>query len=140
MKEQLLFKSTPLEKFDLLTKDEVVELARGYEDLLDQMQNKYKKLEEKLLAGEQTSFLLGEQLLNIKSKLFGKSSEKSPQKSHEKEKKRSSKKRVRLPSERYPNLDIIEKEVTLDQMPVCPCCSAEMSDSGMTEDSDLPLV
>ena len=140
MKEQLLFKSTPLEKFDLLTKDEVVELARGYEDLLDQMQNKYKKLEEKLLAGEQTSFLLGEQLLNIKSKLFGKSSEKSPQKSHEKEKKRSSKKRVRLPSERYPNLDIIEKEVTLDQMPVCPCCSAEMSDSGMTEDSEYLTV
>ena len=44
------------------------------------------------------------------------------------------------PSERYPNVDIIEKRVELDKLPTCPCCSKEMKDSGLTEDSEYLTV
>ena len=140
MNQQYLFDSIPCDKYDLLTKDEVIDLAKGYEDLLRQMQTKFAKLEAKVLAGEQLSFRLGEQLINIKNKLFGKSSERSAKKSGEKKKKKDPKKRVRLPSIRYPNLDIIEKDVTFDELPSCPCCRSQMSDSGMTEDSEYLTV
>jgi transposase len=140
MEQQYLFEPIPCDKYDLLTKEEVIELHKGEQDLRRQMQNKFAELEEKLLAREQISFALGEQLINIKNKLFGKSSEKSGKERTEKKKKKDPRKRVRLPSERYPNLDIIEKEVTLDELPVCPCCDSQMSDSGMTEDSEYLTV
>lgn len=104
------------------------------------MQKYLEELHAKLLAGEQKSFHLGEQLVNIKNKLFGRSSEKSEKKPRESKKKREAKKRVRLPSDRYPNIDIIEKDVELDELPSCPCCRSQMSDSGMTEDSEYLTV
>lgn len=140
MDQQHLFEPIPCDKFDLLSKNEIIELCKGYQDFNLQLINQNKKLVNKLLAGEQKSFSLGEQLINIKNKLFGKSSEKSQKKKKSTPSKSPAKKRVRLPSERYPNLDIIEKEVTLDQLPVCPCCEAQMSDSGMTEDSEYLTV
>lgn len=104
------------------------------------MQSYQNELLDELLKSEQKSFLLGEQTLNIKSKLFGRSSEKSKKKEKDKKERKSSRKRVLLPSERYPNIDVIEKEVTLDQLPSCPCCNNEMSDSGLTEDSEYLTV
>jgi transposase len=140
MNQQYLFEPIPCDKYDLLTRDEVVDLAKGYEDLLGQLQKALDEANSMALSGEQESFLLNEQLINIKNKLFGKSSEKSDKKSIDNKKKKEPRKRVRLPSERYPNLDIIEKEVTLDELPTCPCCSSQMSDSGMTEDSEYLTV
>ena len=140
MNQQYLFEPIPCDKYDLLTKEEVIELCKGYEDFNNQLISANKKLTAKLSSGEQKSFNLGEQLVNIKNKLFGRSSEKSPKKPNQNKKKREAKKRVRLPSERYPNIDIIEKDVTLDEAPTCPCCSSQMSDSGMTEDSEYLTV
>jgi transposase len=45
-----------------------------------------------------------------------------------------------LPSERYPNLDVIQKRIELDKLPICPCCSEDMKDSGLTEDSEYLTV
>ena len=140
MTQQYLFESTPCDKFDLLSKEEVVELCKCYEDFNTQLISEVKKLTAKFLAGEQTSFNLGDQLINIKNKLFGKSSEKSPKRAGKDKEKKQSKKRIRLPSDRYPDLDIIEKEITFDELPSCPCCQSQMSDSGMTEDSEYLTV
>lgn len=136
MKTQHLFEPIPCEKFDLLSKNEVVDLCKGLQDFNIQLLKHVKDLENKLLAGEQKSFFLGEQLINIKNKIFGRSSEKSKKKNSKGENKRSNKKKVRLPSERYKNLEIIEKDVTLDENPACPCCRSEMQDSGLVETSE----
>ena len=138
--QELLLKTIPADKYDLLTKEEVVALHRGTEDLLKQVIKHNNELMAKLLSGEQKEFLLGEQLINIKNKLFGKSSEKSDKKSSANKSNKEPRKRVLLPSERYPNLDIIEKRVGLDKAPLCQCCSKEMKDSGLTETSEYLTV
>ena len=140
MKQQLLFETVPINKYDLLTKDEVVVIARAYEDAIRQLQEKLERQNKEILKGEQTSFLLNEQVIIIKNKLFGKSSEKSEKKSLVNKSKNESRKRILLPSERYPNLDIIEKRVELEKTPACPCCTSEMQDSGLTEDSEYLTV
>jgi len=133
MDQQYLFEPIPCDKFDLLSKDEVVGLCKDQQDLIKQIINRNQKLEIKLFSGEQKSFSLGEQLINIKNKFFGKSSEKSPKKESKGKTKEDKKKRVRLPSERYKNLDIVEKEVEFDVAPSCPCCSDEMKKSGLID-------
>jgi hypothetical protein len=115
-------------------------LTKGYEDAIRQLQDKLEKQSKEILKTEQTSFLLNEQIINIKNKLFGKSSEKSDKKSSPSKIKKEPRKRILLPSERYPNLDVIEKLVEFDIVPTCPCCSKEMKDSGLTEDSECLTV
>jgi len=74
--QELLFKSIPCDKYDLLTKEEVVTLHKDAENLISQLIKQNKKLNDKLIASEQKHFLLSEQTINIKHRLFGKSSEK----------------------------------------------------------------
>ena len=140
MKQSQLFEPIPCDKYDLLSKEEMVSLVKGYEDLVQQVIQHNNELTAKLFSNEQKEFLLGEQLINIKNKLFGKSSEKSDKKSPSNKIKKDPRKRILLPSERYPNLDVIEKLVTMDKIPTCPCCSKVMKDSGLTEDSEYLTV
>jgi len=137
--QQYIFDPIPCDKFDLLSKEEVVELCKGLQDFNRQLQTALSEATAKITSGEQKSFLLNEQLINIKHRLFGKSSEKSKT-GAKGPSGQSSKKRVLLPSERYPGLDIIEKDVTLDKEPNCPCCSSKMKDTGMTEDGEYLTV
>ena len=123
-----MFDPIPTEKFDLLTKEEMVILLKGEQDLRRQMQAYIRELEALKRELEQRSFLIEEQQITIKNKLFGKSSEKSTKPSSGKRTKSQPGKRVQLPSERYPNLPIIERDITLDTLPSCGCCGTEMSD------------
>lgn len=140
MDQHYLFESIPEDKYDLLTREDLITITKDQDDLIKQILKSNKELIAKLFKNEQRSFLLGEETILIKNKLFGKSSEKSSKKSKNKETRGSSRKRVLLPSERYPNLDIIEKEVTLEKIPDCPCCNKKMKDSGLTEDSEYLTV
>jgi transposase len=140
MDQELLLKTIPADKYDLLTKEEVIALHKDTEDLLKQIIQHNNELTARLLQGEQKEFLLGEQLIKIKNRLFGKSSEKSDKTKLTNKSKKDPRKRVLLPSERYPNLDVIEKRVELEKLPACPCCSKEMKDSGLTEASEYLTV
>lgn len=140
MKQSQLFEPIPCDKYDLLTREDAIELAKGYADAIRQLQEKLENQNKELCKSEQTQFLLNEQVLNIKNRIFGKSSEKSDKKSTLSKEKKEPRKRVLLPSERYPNVDIIEKRVELDKLPTCPCCSKEMKDSGLTEDCEYLTV
>jgi transposase len=115
-------------------------ILRGERDLNRQYKNYINELESELFKSQQKSFLLEEQSIQIKHRLFGKSSEKSDKKSSPDKKNKEPRKRVLLPSERYPNLEIIEKRVVPDKVPVCQCCSKEMKDSGLTETSEYLTV
>lgn len=140
MKQNYLFETIPGDKYDLLSKEEVVTLVKGYEDVIRQLKNKLQEKDKEIFKSDQLCFLLNEQVLNIKNKLFGRSSEKTDKKSPADKEKKEPRKRVLLPSERYPNVDIIEKRVELDKLPSCPCCFKDMKDSGLTEDSEYLTV
>jgi transposase len=89
------------------------------------------------ITDEQLRLLMQEQLESLRQAQYGASSEryKKPAKKPE-EPKAPPKPRVKKPSERYPNLPINERCVVQDPAPSCPCCSKEMTPSGMTEDSE----
>ncbi len=42
----------------------------------------------------------------------------------------------RLPSERYPELEIVESEVKPDVVPTCSCCGSQMKESGLFDTSE----
>lgn len=66
-----------------------------------------------------------------------KSKGKSPEDGQEKKERTT---RDQLPSERYPNVPVIEKNITLEDLPSCPCCQGQMQDSGMRETSECLTV
>jgi len=140
MQQQYLLEPLSDEQIEQLSPEEMKILLRGERDLNRQYKNYINSLEIELFKSQQKSFLLEDQSIQIKHRLFGKSSEKSEKRTLKKIKDKEPRKRVLLPSNRYPNLDIIEKRVELDKVPSCPCCSKEMKDSGLTEDSEYLTV
>jgi transposase len=102
----------------------------------------------------QLQLLMQEQINELRAKMFGPSSErqKNPDEEPGKdladatemgataEAKSAAKARVRLPSERYPNVPVREELVTQDPAPSCTVCGKEMEDSGMCEQSEVLTV
>jgi transposase len=140
MQQPYLLEPLNDEQIDQLNPEEMRILLRGERDLNRQYKNYISELESELFKTQQKSFLLEEQSIQIKHRLFGKSSEKSDKKSSSHKSPKEPRKRVLLPTERYPNLDVIEKRVELDKAPMCLWCNKEMKDSGLTETSEYLTV
>lgn len=134
--QQHLFESAPYDRYLLLSKEELITLARQYEKVITVINKDNDRL--RLLHDEtrQLNLLVEEQLITIKNKLFGKSSERSKRNPSPPSSKGDRKKKVQLPSARYPKAPLIERHITLDELPSCKCCGSEMSDSGMSEESE----
>lgn len=141
--EEIIFAEIPADKFDSFTKEELIVLLRGEQTIRRHLEKQLKTsqaLQEQL---KQRTMLLEGQYCTIKGKLYGKSSEKSPRNIEsvaDAGDTKKKKKRVLLPSERYPDAPLIEQHITLDQPPSCGCCESQMVDSGMTEDSEFLTV
>lgn len=140
MKQAYLLETIPCDKYDLLTKEDVVVLYKEEELFRLKLQKENKQLREQLNIVDQKSFLLGEQYVTLKNKIFGKSSEKSKIKKETKNPSGTRGTHVQLPSERYPNIPLIESEIELDEVPECKCCCGKMEDSGMWETSESLTV
>lgn len=139
MTQQNIFDPVSRHRLEMFSKEELIEFYQAEQKVRIQFQKhneELKALHQELL---QKSFFIEEQYITIKNKLFGKSSERSA-KGSSTGGAGNKKKKVQLPSERYPNLPLIERDITLDKLPSCSCCGQEMSDSGMTEDSEYLTV
>lgn len=127
-----------LEKFDQLSREELVEyvkLQKSYIEALKKLNDEALRQNEEL---SQKRLFVDEQYITIKNEFYGKSSEKKPA-ARDRKKNRAaqkSKKKIRLPSERYPNAPLIEREVEFETAPDCSCCGYQLKDSGMTENSE----
>lgn len=143
MDQQILFEPIPAEKFDLLTREELVAFCKGEQSLRLQMQKEVERLRGLNEELSQRSFVVDNELAVIKNRFFGKSSEKSPKEDGQGDDPRPPKPpktRILLPSQRYPDAPLIEREVELKDLPSCGCCGSTMKDSGMTEDSEFLTV
>lgn len=125
----------------MFSKEELIEFYEAEQKVRIQFQKRAEKLEALNQELVQKSLFIEEHYITIKNKLFAKSSEKSAKSSsHRGTGNQNKKKKVQLPSERYPNLPLIERDITLNTLPMCSCCQNQMSDSGMTEDSEYLTV
>lgn len=140
---QELLEEIPVEKFDLLTRDELAQFAKLEQKMRIQLQKENENLRSFNDELKQKSFYIEEQFINIKNKFFGKSSEKKARSDGNqvhRSGKKAKKKKIQLPSLRYPNAPLIEREVELAVAPQCSCCGTKMKDTGMTEDSEFLTV
>ena len=140
MSSELLLKTIPCDKFDLLNKGEVVTLYKGAEKTIGHLQSELNRLASELVSFEQKSFFLEEDTIALREKIFGESSEKRKPLAggNNKDGKGSTKgqKRIQLPSKRYPNVPVEEVCIDSSDPPKCECCGDTMCDSGLTEDSE----
>ena len=115
MDQQFLFDVIPDDKFKILTNEELIILARGEHQMRLHYEEENKRLLKMLDCSEQKSLLIEDQLVIIKSKIFGKSSEKSAIQSNvpKDPNKKIKKVKIQLPSLRYPNAPLIEKDIEL---------------------------
>lgn len=138
-----IFKTVPPEKLTFLSKEELIILLKGEQSLRLQLEEDNRRLRALNNELEQKTFLVGDQLIVLKNKLFGKSSERAPTQesiqAHTRAQK-DKKKKVQLPSLRYPNAPLIERHIELKELPKCGMCGSEMHDSGMTEDTEYLTV
>jgi transposase len=136
VKQENLFAPVPVERFNILTKEELIVLAREHQRIIDIYAKDNDRLRAQAEELRQKSLFIADQFITIKNKLFGKSSERSGRKSSNTTKVKNKDKRILLPSERYPEALLIEKHITLDNPPPCSCCGVQLQDSGMTEESE----
>lgn len=135
--EEIIFAEIPVEKLALLSKEDLLVLLRGEQSLRRQLQTENVRLRALQEELKQRQLFTAEKYITIKNKLFGKSSERSSRGSSSRSvSNKDKKKKVQLPSERYPDAPLIERHITLDNLPQCKCCGSEMPDSGMTEESE----
>lgn len=142
-----LFEPTPLEKFQTLSKEQLIQYIHGQQDLINQIKKINANLKKRADELEDRSVLLGELYVVLKHQLYGKSSEKIAALDTTSgddldeviaaDNKKAKRKRVRLPSERYPNAELIERHIAFEKIPACKCCGHTLSDSGMTKDREF---
>ena len=138
MNQQYLFDPVSCDKYDLLTREQLIDLHKGEQQMRLHFQKYSEELLQRFEIVDQKNFLIGEQLVNVKNTLYGKSSERSPKIPKDKDDKSEKNKKVKiqLPSLRYPNAPLVEKDIELAELPNCNACGKEMEDSGLTEDSE----
>jgi len=141
MKQQDLFKPVPRHKLASLTQEELIEFIEVQGRVIDAFTKENIRLKSQNNELEQKSLYVDDQYITLKNKFFGKSSEKEPSlkdrlKHEQGRSKKNRRRKVQLPSLRYPNAPLVEREVELKEFPICKCCNNKMSDSGMTENSE----
>jgi hypothetical protein len=128
-----LDKSTKLDQY---SREDLVKQNQFLESELSRTIKEIYKLKYKDLTEEQLNLVLQEHLLELRKEVYGASSERLKKPNPKPKKEKSSEPRKRLPSERYPNVPVREINLTIDPAPGCTACGKQMSDSGMTEDSE----
>jgi transposase len=137
MIQEELFKTVPVNRFSLLTKEEQLQFFELQQKTIEKFSLEIRKLRAQISELEDKTLYIDEQFITIKNKLFGRSSEKEPSKKDRiKVKSKGKKKKIQLPSLRYPDAPLIERDITLDVLPKCSCCGEDMKDSGMTDNSE----
>jgi transposase len=143
--QQNLFEPVSVERLELQSKEDLIsfiKLQQKVNDDLIRENQRLRALRQELLEQVQ---LIDNQYIVLKNKFYGKSSEREPVtenvNSDSVDKSLTVKKvKVQLPSARYPDAPLIERDIELQELPDCGCCGAKMRDTGMTEDCEFLTV
>lgn len=140
MTQEELLRVDPADKLQLLSKEELIEYLQLEQKFRISLQNQVSELRSTNEELRQKTLLVDERLVTLKNRIFGKSSEKKPTARDRKNYRKGKKKKIQLPSQRYPDAPLIEREVEFETPPDCSCCGSQLKDSGMTENSEFLTV
>ena len=124
-------------KSDGITREELIQKNLLLETELSVAIKEIYRLKNQNLTDEQLRLVMNERLGELNAALYGASSEryKKPQNNDNKDRKPAAPK-PKLPSQRYPNVPVREELLPFDEVPTCDACGKNLTDSGMTEDSE----
>ena len=127
-------------KYDSFTKDEFIKRQVLLEEEVLRLVRENYELRQLQISDEQLKLITAEQLAALNDTLYGASSERYKKPINKNKPELPPKPRIKKPSERYPNIPVREIPITLNPIPNCDSCGKQMSDSGMTEDSEQLTV
>lgn len=141
MEKQVSFDQiSKLTKIDNLSRQDLIQRNSILEGELARVIKENYELRNLKITDAQLQLILQEQLGELRNTIYGSSSERYKKSDRPKEPAGPPKPRVKKPSERYPQLPVVERVITMDPVPSCVCCQSVMEDSGMTEDSEQLTV
>ncbi len=118
MQQQNLFDPVPVERLQMQTKEDLILFIKLQEDVNNQLRKHVEYLEALGRELKSRTLFVQDQYIVLKNKLYGKSSEKLASEVKEDSSKEESlkpkRRRVQLPSERYPEAPLIESSRTVD--------------------------
>jgi transposase len=138
--QQTSLNNEPSSKFDSFSREELVKRQLLLEGEVERLVKELYELRQIQVSDEQLKLITAEQLAALNDALYGSSSERYKKPENKKKPERDPKPRIKQPSERYPNVPVRNVPITLSPPPNCGSCGKQMSDSGMTEDSEQLTV
>jgi transposase len=138
--QQFLFEPVPVERLQLQSKEDLITFIKLQQQVNDSIIRENQRLRALTAELQEQVVLIADQYVVFKSRFFAKSSEREPVEPREEKEPATKKVKVQLPTARYPNAPLIEREIKLQKLPKCDCCGARMHDTGMTEDSEYLTV
>jgi transposase len=150
--DPILLQAEAVSKFESMTKEQLIELIRAQEHHLQYLNAVNQVLKKAVNESKeaQERLAIRDQLVILKKRVFGKSSERRPKPPDPnlsaKQKKAAQESRSKLPSVRYPELKLEEQEISIDvegggKLPPCSVCETPVSPmENQTEDSEFVTV
>jgi len=144
--QEYLFQPAPSHRLAQLSKEELIQFVEAQERVIASQHRVIQKQQAINEELKQKVLFVDDQFIVLKNKLYGKSSErectqvKDNDSSDGKTENKNKKTKVQLPSQRYPDAELIERHVELQDMPTCGCCGNEMHDTGMTQTTEFLTV
>ena len=138
--QQSNLNTEPNSKFDSFSREELVKRQLLLEDEVGRLVKELYELRQIQVSDDQLKLITAEQLTSLNETLYGASSERYKKPEGKKKPEHEPKPRIKKPSERYPNVPVREVTLTITPAPICNSCGKQMSDSGMTEDSEQLTV
>lgn len=135
--EQILaFKTLTEEHLANASREDLITLLRGEQQLREAITIRFKESLIRELVLKDEIFESQKKFYRLRTIMFDSRSEKSRNTSYGRNKKKKKDKKrpddtTKLPSERYPNVDIIERVVECVDIPQCPCCGERMNPAEM---------
>lgn len=125
-----------LTKLDLYSREELVSKYTTLElEYFRSVQEIYR-LKNQNLTDEQLKLVMEERLFELNRAIYGASSERYKKPVKKEKIPVPPKPRPKLPSQRYPNVPVREELLPFDDIPTCDACGENLTDSGMTEESE----
>lgn len=138
--QQFIFEPVPVERLQLQSKEDLITFIKLQQKVNEDLMRHNERLTALSNELKEQIVLIEDQYVVFKSRFFAKSSEREPVEPKEERGPAIKKVKVQLPSARYPNAPLIERDIELQELPQCECCGSKMHDTGMTEDAEYLTV
>jgi transposase len=142
--QQLALLSTEeMTRLDGLSREELVELIALQQKWNNHLAERLKKAEALSSVTSQERMTIEEQVILLRYRIYGKSSEKSAADEMDEEpgtKKKKRRETSLLPSRRYPDLALVETEVRFEKAPPCGLCGEETNEMNQAEVAEFLSV